>query len=202
MSQKERMLSQMLYLPDGDETLTSERNACKDLCHEYNQLRPSNTSAQRELLDRLLGKLGGQSLILPPFWCDYGYNIQAGEGLFANHGLIILDPGKVTFGNNVLIGPNCGFYTAGHPLDYMQRREGYEFAYPITVGDDVWFGGGVQVMLGVTIGNNVVIGSGSVVTNDIPDNVVAAGNPCRVLRSITDEDRMPRDLDATLVDRG
>lgn len=190
MSEKEKMLSQELYLPEEDRVLLSERNTCKDLCHDYNQLRPSDTSAQRELLDRLLGKLGAQSLILPPFWCDYGYNIETGDEFFANHGLIILDPGRVTFGNNVLIGPNCGFYTAGHPLDRTQRHEGYEFARPITVGDDVWFGGGVQVMPGVNVGNNVVIGSGSVVVKDIPSNVVAAGNPCRVLRPITDQDRM------------
>ncbi len=180
----------MLYLPEEDETLISERNACKDRCHEYNQLKPSDAVGQRTLLEGLLGKIGQHITILPPFWCDYGYNVEVGEDFFSNHGLIILDPAKVSFGNNVLVGPDCGFYAAGHPADREQRHEGYEFAYPITVGNDVWFGGGVKVMPGVTIGDNVVIGSGSVVVDDIPDNVVAVGNPCRVLRSITDRDKM------------
>ena len=120
--------------------------------------------------------------------CDFGYNIEVGENFYANHGCVILDCAKVTFGDNVFIAPNCGFYTAGHPIDSKRRNAGLEYAHPITVGNNVWFGGGVQVMPGVTIGNNVVIGSGSVVTKDIPDNVVAAGNPCKVLRAITEED--------------
>lgn len=182
----------MLYLPEEDETLISERNACKDHCHEYNQLKPSDAVGQRTLLEGLLGKIGQRVTILPPFWCDYGYNVEVGEDFFSNHGLTILDPAKVSFGNNVLVGPDCGFYTAGHPVDREQRHEGYEYAYPITVGNDVWFGGSVKVMPGVTIGDNVVIGSGSVVVSDIPDNVVAVGNPCRVLRSITDQDKMQR----------
>ena len=106
-----------------------------------------------------------------------------------NHNLVILDGAKVIFGDNVFVGPNCGFYTAGHPIDYERRNKGLEYAYPITVGSNVWFGGGVQVMPGVTIGDNVVIGAGSVVVKDIPSNCVAVGNPCKVIREITDEDK-------------
>lgn len=117
------------------------------------------------------------------------YNIELGENFYANHNLVILDGAKVTFGDNVFVAPNCGFYTAGHPLDYERRNAGLEYAYPITVGDNVWIGGGVQVMPGVTIGSNVVIGGGSVVTKDIPDNYVAVGNPCKVIRPITEADK-------------
>ncbi|GET06446.1 hypothetical protein SY212_14760 [Ligilactobacillus agilis] len=117
------------------------------------------------------------------------YNIELGENFYANHNLVILDGAKVTFGDNVFVAPNCGFYTAGHPLDYERRNAGLEYAYPITVGDNVWIGGGVQVMPGVTIGSNVVISGGSVVTKDIPDNCVAVGNPCKVIRPITEADK-------------
>ena len=117
------------------------------------------------------------------------YNIELGENFYANYNLVILDGAKVTFGDNVFVAPNCGFYTAGHPLDYERRNAGLEYAYPITVGDNVWIGGGVQVMPGVTIGSNVVIGGGSVVTKDIPDNCVAVGNPCKVIRPITEADK-------------
>ena len=128
-------------------------------------------------------------MINAPFWCDFGYNIQVGENFYANHGCVILDGGKVTFGDNVFIAPDCGFHTAGHPLDAEQRNLGLEYAWPITVGDNVWIGANVTVLPGVTIGSNTVIAAGSVVNRDIPAGVVAAGNPCRVLRAITDADR-------------
>lgn len=118
----------------------------------------------------------------PPFWCDYGYNIELGEYFFSNHNLVILDGAKVTFGDNVFVAPNCGFYTAGHPVDAALRRQGIEYARPIRVGYDVWIGAGVHVMPGVTIGDNVVIGGGSVVVSDIPSNCVTVGNPCRPIR--------------------
>ena len=161
---------------------------CADLCYDYNHLRPSQEEEQRAILKKLLGKTGESFCITAPFWCDYGYNIEIGENFYTNHNCVILDGAKVKFGDNVFVAPNCGFYTAGHPIDFQRRNAGLEYAYPITVGDNVWFGGGVQVMPGVTIGSNVVIASGSVVNRDIPDNVVAAGNPCRVIRSITQED--------------
>ena len=150
---------------------------------------PSKLKERERILKDILGKTGESFCIHSPFWCDYGYNIELGENFFANHNCVILDGAKVTFGDNVFIAPDCGFYTAGHPLDVKQRNQGLEYAYPITVGNNVWIGGGVKVMPGVTIGDNVVIGSGSIVTKDIPNNVVAAGNPCKVLRSITEEDQ-------------
>ena len=184
MTEKEKMLQQMLYNANYDAELIEERRLAKELCYDYNALRPSDEEGQQELLGKLLGKKGKGCCILTPFWCDYGYNIEVGDNFFANHNMVILDGAKVTFGNNVFIAPNCGFYTAGHPIDAQQRKAGIEYAYPITVGNDVWIGAGAQIMPGVSIGNNVVIGSGSVVTKDIPDNSIAVGNPCRVIRAI------------------
>ena len=189
MTEKEKMLRGMLYDAD-DSTLCADRVRAKELCHAYNQLRPSDAAGMRELLRRLLGETGETFCVTAPFWCDYGYNIHLGKNFYANHNCVILDCAKVTFGDHVMVGPNCGFYTACHPIDPQQRREGVEFARPITVGNDVWFGGGCTVLPGVTIGDGCVIGAGSVVTRDIPANTVAAGNPCRVLRSISEADRM------------
>lgn len=164
--------------------LEQKRLCAKEMCFEYNGLKPSLIEKRDELMRRILGKAGKNLLIEQPFWCDYGYNIEVGDNFYANHGLVILDGAKVVFGNNVFIAPQCGFYTAGHPLDYETRNTGLEYALPITVGDNVWIGGMVTVIPGVTIGSGSVIGAGSVVTRDIPENVVAAGNPCRVIRKI------------------
>lgn len=189
MTEKEKMLNHQLYDANYDQALKEERAKAKDLCYEYNQLRPSDQAGHREVMKQLLGKAKENFTIEPPFWCDYGYNIEIGENFYANHNLIILDGAKVTFGDNVFVAPDCGFHTAGHPIDFERRNQGLEYAYPITVGDNVWIGAGVQVMPGVTIGSNVVIGGGSVVVKDIPSNSVAVGNPCRVIRAITEEDR-------------
>lgn len=189
MTEKEKMLKQKMYDANYDKELLLERVNAKELCYQYNNTHPTDEKNQQEIIKRLLGKTNGSFSIIAPFWCDYGYNIEIGKNFFANHNTVILDCAKVTFGDNVFIAPNCGFYTAGHPIDYERRNKGLEYAYPITVGDNVWIGGGVQVMPGVTIGSNVVIGSGSVVVKDIPSNSVAVGNPGKVIRAITEEDK-------------
>ena len=184
MTEREKMQQGLLYDANYDAELLAERTRCKDLCFAYNQLQPSLGAQQEEIIRRLLGKTGERFCITAPFWCDYGWNIEIGENFYTNHNCVILDCAPVTFGDHVFIGPNCGFYTAGHPLDAATRNAGLEFARPITVGDNVWFGGNAAVLPGVTIGSGTVIGAGSVVSRDIPPNVVAAGNPCRVLRPI------------------
>lgn len=189
MTEKEKMLAGKMYDANYDQELLKERVKAKELCYEYNRLHPSDEAGQQAVLRKLLGKTGAHFFITAPFWCDYGYNIELGENFYANHNLVILDCGKVTFGDNVFVAPDCGFHTAGHPIDFERRNQGLEYAYPITVGDNVWIGAGVQVMPGVTIGSNVVIGGGSVVVKDIPDNSVAVGNPCRVIRAITAADK-------------
>lgn len=189
MTEKEKMLRGLLYDANYDEMLLQERILAKDLCHEYNNLRPTDEDNQQKIMEILLGSTKGLFTIVAPFYCDYGYNIKIGENFFANHNTVILDGGSVSFGDNVFIAPNCGFYTAGHPIDFERRNKGLEYAYPINVGDNVWIGAGVHVMPGVTIGDNVVIGAGSVVVKDIPSDSVAVGNPCKVIRKITEEDK-------------
>ena len=184
MTEKEKMLAGLLYDAAFDSTLVDDRFTAKELCHDYNNLRPRDIDGRREVLKKLLGHIAGDLIIEQPFHCDYGYNISVGQNFYSNHNLVILDCARVTFGDNVFIAPNCGFYTAGHPIDAGERNQGLEYARPITVGDNVWFGAQVCVLPGVTIGSNCVIGAGSVVTRDIPDNSLAVGNPCRVIRKI------------------
>ncbi|WP_373752553.1 sugar O-acetyltransferase [Neisseria weixii] len=188
-TEKQKMLDFELYDANYNPELLQERLNAKDLCFEFNQTRPSETKKQAQIMRRLLGKTPEQFYITQPFWCDYGYNIEIGANFYANHNLVILDGAKVSFGDNVFIAPDCGFYTAGHPVDAERRNQGLEYAHPITVGDNVWIGGGVKVMPGVRIGSNVVIAAGSIVTKDITDNVIAGGVPCKVLRPITDADK-------------
>ena len=161
----------------------------KALCFQYNQLSPNEKDAQRVILNKLLGKMGKEVIVTPPFWCDYGYNISVGDYFYSNHNLIITDGAKVTFGDHVFIAPNCCFTTAEHALDPEMRKAGIEVAKPITVGNNVWIGAGSTILAGVTIGDNSVIGAGSVVKKSIPENVVAVGVPCKVLRPITEADK-------------
>lgn len=177
-----------LYDANFDPQVLKALDECKDLCYDYNAVRPTRRQELHERLAHIVGSIGEHAHVTPPFWCDYGKNIHLGENFYANHGLVILDGASVTFGDNVFIAPNCVFSTAGHPVDAERRNVGLEYALPITVGDDVWIGMGVMVCPGVTIGSNVVIGAGSVVTKDIPSGVVAVGNPCRVMRKIGPED--------------
>lgn len=189
MTEKEKMMAQKTYDANFDPELLRERQACKVLCKAYNDLPILDTEAREAQLRKILGKAGKNLWIEPDFWCDYGYQITVGDNFYANHGLVILDAGGVSFGDNVFIAPSCGFHTSGHPIDFERRNQGLEYAYSIKVGSNVWIGAGVQVMPGVTIGDNVVIGGGSVVVRDIPSGSVAVGNPCRVIRPITEEDR-------------
>lgn len=184
MTEKEKMLASMVYEAVLDEDLKEDRLKCKDLCFAVNQLPPSKIKEQSEIFASLFAKAGKDFYITTPFWCDYGYNIEIGKNFYSNHNCVILDCAKVTFGDNVFVGPNCCFATAEHPLDETERNRGLETARPIQVGNSVWFGAGVTVLPGVTIGDNVVIGAGSIVTKDIPSNVVAVGNPARVIRSL------------------
>jgi len=188
MTQKERMLAGLPYKAwlDG---LSEERMENKKRIYRYNHLAPDDVEEQDRLIKQILGKTGERVHIEAPFHCDYGYNIEVGEEFFANYNFTVLDVGKVKIGKNAQIAPNVSIYTAGHPIHPDSRNSGYEYGIDITIGDNVWIGGSVSIMPGVTIGNNVVIGGGSVVTKDIPDNVIAVGNPCKVIREITDADR-------------
>ncbi|MCI8681313.1 MAG: sugar O-acetyltransferase [Oscillospiraceae bacterium] len=188
MTQKERMLAGLPYKAwlDG---LSEERMACRRKLHAFNLLPPDEEEQAQRLLLELLGKTGRDPWINAPFHCDYGWNIEVGDNFFANYNLTILDVGKVTIGSNVQFAPNVSIYTAGHPLHPDSRNSGYEYGLPVTIGDNVWIGGNVVLLPGVTVGSNSVIGAGSVVSRDIPEWVVAVGSPCRVVRRITEEDR-------------
>lgn len=187
-SEKEKMLAGHPYLANGSE-LVGERLFAKGLLFEFNNLRPAQVEARNAILQKLFGKTGRNFYVEPPFRCDYGYNIEIGDNFYANYNLVILDCARVKIGDNVFIAPNVGIYTAGHPIHSDLRNQELEFALPIEIGNSVWIGGNVVINPGIKIGDNTVIGSGSVVTKNIPPNVVAVGNPCKVLRSITEDDK-------------
>ena len=189
MKEWEKAQQGYLYDANYDKEIVEERTRCADLCYEFNLCRPSDTAKQQELLNRMLGSIKGNPVITAPFYCDYGFNITIGENFYTNHNVTILYGAKVTFGDNVFIAPNCVFSTAGHAIDSEQRAKGLEIARPITVGNNVWIGANVSVLPGVTIGSSSIIGAGSVVNKDIPEGVIAAGNPCKVIRKITEEDK-------------
>lgn len=187
-SEKEKMLDGELYLAFGEE-LFSDRQRAKDLVFEFNNLHPNKVSERNKIIEKLLGSVGEGFFIEPPFRCDYGYNIKWGARSYSNYNLVILDCADVIIGDDVLIGPNVSIFAAGHPVDPELRSSGLEYAFPVKIGNKVWLGGGVIINANVTIGENSVIASGSVVTKDIPANVVAGGNPCRVIREINEIDK-------------
>lgn len=182
-SQRERMLAGDLYLADDPELAEDARRAMR-LMDAFNRLATSDTAGQARILGQLLGAVGEESMIRPPFYCDYGYQIRIGARSFANYNLTALDVAAITIGDDVLIGPNVQLLTPTHPVDPEPRRAKYEAAAPITIEDNVWLGGGVVVLPGVTIGENTVVGAGAVVVRDLPSGVVAVGNPARVVRSL------------------
>lgn len=189
MREWEKAQKGFLYDANYDKEIVDARIRCADLCYEFNLCRPSDTIKQEEILHKMIGMIKGNVVITAPFYCDYGSNISIGDNFYTNHNCTILDGAKVTFGDNVFIAPNCVFSTAGHAIDAEQRAKGLEIAKPISVGNNVWFGANVTVLPGVTIGDNTIIGAGSVVNKDIPSDVVAVGNPCKVIRKITEEDK-------------
>lgn len=183
MTEKAKMIAGELYNPN-DNQLLQDRLDAKSLCQKYNALSPNQQQEKQELLISLLGSAGENSVIEPNFFCDYGYNINFNGFVYINHNSVFLDCAKISIGSDTYIGPNCGFYTAIHPINAEERIKGLEFAKPITIGKNVWIGGSVTILPGVTIGDGAVIGAGSVVTKDIPANVVAVGNPCKVIKTI------------------
>lgn len=182
VSEREKMLAGELYDP-FDPELVAARNLARDLCQDLNATRESDQEKRRSLLKELFGEGGDSVWMQPPFYCDYGKNIRLGQRVFFNFNCVVLDVCQVTIGDFTLFGPAVQIYTATHPLDAELRRR-QEFAKPIEIGSDVWVGGGAVICPGVKIGSKTVIGAGSVVTKDIPAGVVAAGNPCRIIREI------------------
>lgn len=186
MDQIKRRDAQLPYV--SDQSIFDQQLPARQLTQQLNTADRSDFGTICTIIQQLLGK-SDNAFINPPFYCDYGFNIEVGKNFFANYNCTILDVAKVTIGDNCQLAPNVAIYTAGHPVHPETRNSGYEFGIPVTLGDNVWIGGNSVICPGVTIGDNTVIGAGSVVTKDIPANVVAAGNPCRVIRQITEADK-------------
>lgn len=187
MTERQKQEGGFLYRPTQE--MVKHRFGIQDAMVEYNRLLPSQVKERAAFLKGIFGKIGKNCNILPPFRCDYGYHIEVGDNFFANYNFIVLDGNYVRIGDNVWIAPNVGIYAAGHPFDVDERIGGLEYAFPVTIGDNVWIGGGVQIIGGVTIGANAVVAAGSVVIRDVPEGTLVAGNPCRVIRKITAADR-------------
>lgn len=183
-TEKEKMLSGELYNA-LDEQLSKERTRARLLIQKLNAASADDTKTVSEILKKLIPIAGEDLWIQPPFFCDYGYNIEVGDKVFFNFNCVVLDVMKVSIGSRTLFGPNVQIYTATHPLHFQERATGLEYAKPISIGEDVWVGGSVVICPGVTIGNRSIIGAGSVVTKNIPDDAFAAGNPCKVIRMLT-----------------
>jgi len=185
-TEKQKMLSGELYNP-YDKQLSDDRVRARTLLKSYNEICGDRQDEISRILRELIPKAGVGLWIQPPFYCDYGYNIKTGENVFLNFNCVILDVMQVVIGSRTLLGPHVQIYTATHPMNFQLRATGLEFAKPIVIGEDVWIGGNAIICPGITIGNRSVIGAGSVVTRDIPSDVFAAGNPCRVIRSVSEE---------------
>ena len=190
MTEKEKLKKGLWYDANYDEELLKERERAEDLCLEFNSTKPSDKKTKEEVLKKLLPNKKEDAVILSPFYTDYGYNCIIGEKTFINHNAYLMDGAEIKIGDNCFIGPNCGMYTAAHPIFFEERNKGLEKALPINIGDNVWIGGDVTILPGASIGNNSVIGAKSLVTKDIPANVVAFGNPCRVIRKISEKDKI------------
>lgn len=182
-SEKQKMLAGELYLPNDPELASNSKRASR-LLRQYNSTTEEQPEQRSQILQELFAKVGEKIQIVPPFHCDYGSNIYAGNNLYMNYGCVILDCNRVDIGDNVLFAPYVQIYTAYHPIEPEVRLSGREFAAPIKIGNNVWIGGGAIICPGVAIGDNTTIGAGSVVVKDIPENVVAVGNPCRIIRHI------------------
>lgn len=186
-SEKQKMLNGELYDADDNE-LVAERERAREFTRRYNRTTPDDRENQRDLLEELLGSLGDECHIEPPFRCDYGYNIHVGENFYANFDCVILDVCRVEIGRNCMIGPGVHIYTATHPLDADERIKGREYGKPVTIGDNVWIGGQAILNPGVSVDDNAVIASGAVVTDDIPNDVVVQGNPATVVKELESGD--------------
>lgn len=193
MTEKEKLKKGLWYDANYDEELLKERKRAEDLCLEFNSTKPSDKKTKEEVLKKLLPNKKEDAVILSPFYTDYGYNCIIGEKTFINHNAYLMDGAEIKIGDNCFIGPNCGMYTAAHPIFFEERNKGLEKALPINIGDNVWIGRDVTILPGASIGNNSVIGAKSLVTKDIPANVVAFGNPCRVIRKISEKDKIIMD---------
>ena len=183
MIEKEKMIKGEMYF-SADEVLVNERNRARRLTRAFNNTTEEELDKRTEILKELLGKTGENIYIEPNFRCDYGYNIRVGENFYANFDCLLLDVCPITIGNNAMLAPGVHIYTATHPLDPTERNSGYEYGKPVNIGDNVWIGGRVVICPGVTIGDNVVVAAGSVVTKDVPDNVVVGGNPAKIIKEI------------------
>jgi len=187
MTEKEKMLAGQLYQAGGTE-LTQERTKVRKLLKRYNDSEPDSAKERDILLEQILGKKGKNLCIEPPFFCDYGYNIEVGDDVFFNFNCVILDVVKVSFGDRVFVAPNVQFYPATHPIEAKTRGEMWEYGIPISIGDDVWIGGSSVICPGVSIGNRAVIAAGAVVTKNVPEDVVVAGNPAKIIKHIKQKD--------------
>lgn len=189
MNTKTFMHSKKIYYPNSDQSLCAEQMQCLDCVYEINHTRPSDQSRRKKLIHKLFAEVGENCQIESPLYAAWGIHTKIGKNFYANFNLTLIDDTSIIIGDNVMVGPNVTIATAGHPVEPKQRRNKAQFNIPVTIGHNVWLGAGSVILPGVTIGENAVIGAGSIVTKAIPANVVAVGNPCKVLREIGEHDK-------------